>query len=130
MKFDKYSLDTHTIVWYLLKDKKLSKIAEDSVRQVFKKQAIGIVSIMVVLELYYVSLKNEKFDFSKTIKLIKDANIKIVNFDMKVLIQTLELPRGIDIHDRIIVATSILTNSQLITKDGVLRNLFTNETIW
>lgn len=130
MKSNKYSLDTHAIVWYLLKDKKLSKIAEDSVRHIFKNQAIGIVSVMVVLELYYVSLKDKRFDFSKTIRLMKDANIKIVNFDMRVLAKTVELPKGLDIHDRIIVATSILTNSQLITRDGVLRNLFPNETIW
>ena len=130
MKSDKYSLDTHAIVWYLLKDKKLSKVAEDSVRRVFKNQAIGIISTMVVLELYYVSLKDKRFDFSKTIKLIKVAGIKIINFDMRVLAKTIELPRGIDIHDRIIVATAILTNSQLVTRDGVLRNLFPNETIW
>lgn len=130
MKSDKYSLDTHTIVWYLLKDKKLSKVAQDSVRHIFEGQVTGIISIMVILELYYVSLKDKKFNFSKTMKLIKDANIKIINFDIRVLSKTLELPKGFDIHDRIIVATSILTNSQLITKDGVLRNLFPNETIW
>lgn len=130
MKFDKYSLDTHAIVWYLLKDKKLSKVAEEAVRRIFTKQAVGIISTMVVMELYYVSLKDKRFDFSKTMMLIKNANIKIVNFDMRVLSKTLELPKGFDIHDRIIVATSILTNSQLITRDGVLRNLFPNETIW
>lgn len=130
MGFDRYSLDTHAIVWYLLKDKKLSKVAEEAVRQIFTKKAVGIISTMVVLELYYVSLKDNRFDFSKTINLIKDADIKIVNFDMRVLSKTVELPKGFDIHDRIIVATSILTNSQLITRDGVLRRLFSNETIW
>ncbi len=130
MGFDKYSLDTHAIVWYLLKDKKLSKVAEEAVRSIFKKQAVGIISTMVILELYYVSLKDNRFDFSKTMNLIKAADIKIVNFDMRVLSKTVELPKGFDIHDRIIVATSILTNSQLITRDGVLRSLFPNETIW
>ena len=130
MQSNKYSLDTHAIVWYLLKDDKLSKTAENSVRNVFNKQAIGIVSTMVLLELYYVSLKDKRFDFLKTMELIKNANIRIINFDMRVLSKTVELPRGLDIHDRIIVATSILTNSQLITRDGVLRNLFPNETIW
>ena len=130
MQSNKYSLDTHAIVWYLLKDDKLSKTAENSVRNVFNKQAIGIVSTMVLLELYYVSLKDKRFDFLKTMELIKNANIRIINFDMRVLSKTVELPKGLDIHDRIIVATSILTNSQLITRDGVLRNLFPNETIW
>lgn len=130
MKSNKYSLDTHAIVWYLLKDSKLSKNAENSVRSIFNKQVTGIISVMVVLELYYVSLKDKRFDFSRTMKLMKDANIKIVNFDMRVLAKTIELPKGLDIHDRIIVAVSILTNSQLITRDGVLRNLFPSETIW
>lgn len=130
MRSKKYSLDTHAIVWYLLKDKKLSKIAEESIRSIFKKQAVGIISIMVLLELYYVSLKDKRFDFAKTMDLIRDTNIRIVNFDMRVLSKAVELPKGFDIHDRIIVATSILTNTQLVTRDGVLRNLFPNETIW
>lgn len=130
MRSKKYSLDTHAIVWYLLNDKKLSKIAEESIRSIFKKQAVGIISIMVLLELYYVSLKDKRFDFAKTMDLIRDANIRIVNFDMRVLSKAVELPKGFDIHDRIIVATSILTNTQLVTRDGVLRNLFPNETVW
>ncbi|MEK7168713.1 MAG: PIN domain-containing protein [Patescibacteria group bacterium] len=92
MKSDKYSLDTHAIVWYLLKDSKLSKTTENSVRSIFTKKVTGIVSVMVVLELYYVSLKDKRFNFSKTMKLMKDANIKIVNFDMRVLAKTIELP--------------------------------------
>jgi len=130
MKLDKYSLDTHAIVWYLTKDDKLSKSAEDCVRKIFTKKAIGIVSTIVILELFYVGLKNPKFDFLKTVKLLKNVNIKIINFDMKVLSKATELPRGVDIHDRIIVASAILTNSQLVTRDGILRNLFPKETVW
>lgn len=130
MKPDKYSLDTHAIVWYLTGDDKLSKPAENCVRKVFTNKAVGILSIMVVLELFYVSLKNPKFNFSKTIKLLKNVDFKIVDFNIKVLNKATELPKGVDIHDRIIVATAILTNSQLVTRDGILRNLFPNETIW
>ena len=85
---------------------------------------------MVILEAYYIGLKNENFNFSKFLNVIKNSNIKIISFDTKILDKTLLLPKALDIHDRIITATAIITNSQLITKDSVLRKNFPLETIW
>lgn len=85
---------------------------------------------MVVLEAFYVSLKHSDFIYSNFLKIIDKPNIKIVSFDKKVLNQSVELPEKMDIHDRIIVATAIITNTPLITKDKILRANFPNETIW
>jgi hypothetical protein len=40
------------------------------------------------------------------------------------------LSEKINIHDRSVVSTAIYTKSTLVTKDGILRNLFPTETIW
>jgi len=130
MNLDNYSLDTHALVWYFLKQETLSSKAEEIVRKVFTGKAQGIISTMVVLEAFYISYKNKKFVFPKFLKALKDSNIKILPFDKKVLTKSFELPKEIDIHDRIIVATAITTNSQLVTKDKVLRSAFPVETIW
>lgn len=130
MNLDNYCLDTHPLVWYFLKQKTLSLVAEQLIRKIFRDEAVGVISTMVLLEAYYVSLKNKNFNFPKFMDRLSSSNIKIISFDKQVLAKSLLLPPRLDIHDRIIVATSIITNSRLITKDEVLGSLFPLETIW
>lgn len=130
MNLPKYCFDTHPLIWYLKKQKTLSSRAEKAIREVFSGKAIGVISTMVILETYYVKLKDPFFDFSKFLKIIDRPNIKIIPFDEKILEQSYILPSEIDIHDRVIVATSIVTGSQLISKDKILRDLFPLEVIW
>ena len=85
---------------------------------------------MAILEAFYISLKHKNFIFSKFLESIKRPNIKVIPFDNKILVQCFKLPVGMDIHDRIVVATAIATNTPLVTKDKVLRSLFPLETIW
>ena len=127
---DSFCLDTHPLVWYFLKQKTLSLKAEEVIRKIFNNEAIGVISIMVVLEAFYVSLKNKGLVFSEFLDIFERSNIKIIPFDQNVLEKSLLLPSELDIHDRIIVASAIITNSQLVTKDKVLRSFFPLETIW
>lgn len=127
---DNYSLDTHALVWYIRGYKTLSLKSKKVIREIFEGDANCFVSTMAVLEVYYISLKHKDFVFSNFVKDINRSNIKIIPFDQQVLTQSLELPKDLDIHDRIIVATAIITNSRLVTKDKVLRSLFPLETIW
>ena len=129
-KLDSFCLDTHPLVWYFLKQKTLSLKAEEVIRKIFNNEAIGVISIMVVLEAFYVSLKNKGLVFSEFLDIFERSNIKIIPFDQNVLEKSLLLPSELDIHDRIIVASAIITNSQLVTKDKVLRSFFPLETIW
>lgn len=127
---DNYSLDTHALVWYIRGHKTLSIRSKNLIREIFEGNANCFISSIAVLEAYYISLKHKDFIFSNFLEDINRNNIQIVPFDQRVLTQSLELPEAMDIHDRIIVATSIVTNSRLITKDKILRSLFPLETIW
>ncbi len=127
---DSYSLDTHSLVWYIRGSSTLSLTAKNVIAKIFAGDANCYISTMVILEAFYVSLKHKNFIFSNFLKSIKRPNIKIIPFDNKVLIQSFSLPAGIDIHDRIIVATAIITNTPLVTKDKILRLNFPIETIW
>lgn len=127
---DNYSLDTHALVWYIRGYKTLSVRAKNIIRKIFEGDANCFISSLSVLEAYYISLKHKEFIFTNFLKDIKKSNIEIVPFDQQVLTQALDLPKELDIHDRIIVATSIVTNTPLVTKDKILRSLFPLETIW
>lgn len=130
IKLDNYSLDTHALVWYIRGQSTLSSKAKHVISKIFAGEANGFISTMVILEAFYISLKHENFIFDKFLQDIKRPNIRVVPFDLKVLSQCFELPAKIDIHDRIIAATAILTNSPLVTKDKILRSNFPQETIW
>lgn len=117
-------------MWYFLKQNTLSSFAKGKMREVFNGKSQGFISIITILEAYYVSLKLKIFDFALFIKALGSSNIKIIPFDRDVLDKCLILPNSLEMHDRIIVATSILANSKLITKDKVLRSTFPLETVW
>lgn len=130
MNLNSYSFDTHPLVWYFLRRRTLSANAQYIIRKVFAGEDTGYLSIMVVLEAFHIGLKNQEFDFSVFLKYLNNSNIKVVPFDKYVLAKALTLPREIDIHDRIIVATAIIRNAKLVTKDRNLRSLFPLETVW
>jgi len=129
-KLDNYSLDTHSIVWYIRGQKTLSYKAREIIEKIFAGEANGYISTMAILEAFYVSLKHKDFIFSHFLESIKRPNIQIISFDSEVLSQSFELPVEIHIHDRVIVASAIITNTPLITKDKILRSNFPLETIW
>jgi PIN domain nuclease of toxin-antitoxin system len=130
LKLDNYSLDTHSLVWYIRGSNTLSSKARQIIQEIFDNKAGCYVSTMAILEAYNISLKYKDFIFSNFLKIINRPNIKIISFDQKVLDQSIQLPNEIDIHDRIITATAIVTSSPLVTKDRVLRRNFPLETIW
>jgi len=49
---------------------------------------------------------------------------------MNIILKIKELTQISDIHDRIIIATTSLTDGILITKDRVIRNSRLVETLW
>lgn len=127
---DSYTLDTHALIWYIGGFSTISLKSKKIIQEIFEGKVNCYISTMVILEAFYVSLKHSDFIFSNFLKIIDKSNIKIVSFDKKVLNQSVELPEKMDIHDRIIVATAIVTNTPLVTKDKILREKFPNETIW
>jgi len=130
MNLPKYCLDTHTLIWYFDQIPTLSKRAYEVLEKIFKGEAIGIIPNMVILEAFYVSLKDKTFIFPNFIKWISRENILIVPFDDQVLLECFRLPRKLDIHDRIIVATATMMDSTLVSKDEKIRSIADLKVIW
>jgi PIN domain nuclease of toxin-antitoxin system len=127
---ENYSLDTHSLVWYIRGFSTLSPTAKDIIAKIYRGEANGFISTMVVLEAFYISLKHKTFAFSSFLEKIKRPNIRVIPFDNEVLVKTFELPAELDTHDRIIAATAVVTSTPLVTKDRILRASFPKFTIW
>lgn len=130
MSLPKYCFDTHPLVWYFRESKTLSEKAKLILDEAFNGNSIAFIPSIVLLEAFHLSLKDSKFVFSKFVDFLKRAEFIIVPLEEEVLKTCFELPKGINIHDRIVIATAKISGSKLVTKDKVLRSSFPLETIW
>ena len=130
MNLPKYSFDTHTLIWYFKDSKTLSKEAKLILDDAFLGNSVAFVSSMVLLEAFHISLKDKHFLFPEFIEFLSRAGFIVISLDEEILKIGYELPKNINIHDRTIISTAILTGSKLVTKDGILRSAFPLETIW
>lgn len=130
MNLPKYCFDTHTLIWYFRGRKTLSKKAKLILDEAFNENLIAFIPSIVLLEAFHLSLKDRKFVFSKFIDFLRGARFIIIPLEEDVLKTCFELPKKINIHDRIVMATAKMSGSRLVTKDKVLRSLFPLETIW
>jgi len=130
MNLPKYCFDTHPLIWYFKGSDTLSKKAKLILDQAFSGDLIPFISSIVLLEAFHLSLKDPGFVFPEFVKFLSGAKFVVVPLGDDVLKECFKLPKGINIHDRIVAATAISTYSQLVTKDKILRSNLPLETIW
>lgn len=125
-------LDTHVLIWWTLDPKKLSLKARNACDKIIKNDAfISSISIWEI----GVKIKNKKLDigmpidlFTKKIKNL--GTIKVISVDENILLKNLSLNwKNKDPADRTIVATAMIYNCQIISKDKEISNFY-KYTIW
>jgi len=126
----KYCLDAHPLIWYFTGQKTLSLKAKKIMDKIFSQKTTGYVPVIVLLEIYHLSLKGKKFKFSDFFEKLKLPNIIIVPLDKAVLTTSFSLSKTLNIHDRIICATSLATKSILITKDNAIQKISSIKSVW
>lgn len=130
MILPKYCLDTHPLVWYFTGQKTLSSKARSILDDLFSGKITCFIPIIVLLEIFHLSLKFKKFNFPKFLETIRLPNIIIVPLDKLILETCFTLPKNLEIHDRIIAATSNINDCILVTKDRKLHDLSSLRVIW
>lgn len=113
-----YILDTHTIIWFLNGDDKLS----DKSKEIIENQEnVKFVSIASIWEIAIkISLDKFKFDkgFKKFLDMIVNNGFDIIpiTFDHAMTVSTLEFIHR-DPFDRLIISQALTDNLTVITKD-------------
>ena len=125
-----YCLDTHSLIWYFTGSSTLSPKAFETLEQIFSGEAVGIISVIVILEALHVSYKHKGFVFPKFLEALKIPTITICPLEKEVLMEGLMLPKKLNIHDRVVVATAIVNDCPLITKDRIIKSIREVESIW
>jgi len=113
------TLDAHTLIWYIDKqsNKKLSKLALETIKTAEKTANIFVPIIALMEILHLIDAGRFPVPFGTIIKTLEENEAyHVVPFDMQLLKIAVSLQR-MEIHDRLIMATAILTSSLLVSKD-------------
>ncbi len=128
-----YVTDTHSIVWHMADDPKLSKEA----RRVFQKTDGGLgyiyIPCIVFFELLYlVEKKKIEVGFNDFVNSASSSkNYKVEPLCLPIIEKSRTIPRRKipDPWDRLIAATSLHLGYPLITRDKALRKMGF-DTVW
>ncbi|MEN9869808.1 MAG: hypothetical protein RLZZ171_791 [Cyanobacteriota bacterium] len=127
--------DTHTIIWYLFNDERLSNIARQTIETAaVDGNQIGIASITLA-EIVYLSEKNRipEPTLERLLNAIDEENSVLSEIPLdKNVVKTLvrvERTQIPDLPDRIIAATALYTKVPVISRDRKIK-LSNIQTIW
>lgn len=128
-----YVADTHSLIWYMTRNKNLSSVAFDLFKKADEgKERIIIPSIIFFELLYLIEKKKLPIDFDKFIQGVKASiGYQIESLTIEIIAEAKNISRTInpDPWDRLIAATSKYLNVPLITKDRKLQKVGIS-TIW
>ena len=120
------AVDSHALLWYLSKNPKLTTKAVD----VLDKATRIIVSTIVLLELLYILQKfGRERKFKNLLNSIGSEKYLVYPVDLALVRDCAKLPKSLEMHDRLIVATSKIFNVPLITKDKQIAEVY-KKVIW
>ena len=118
------TLDTHALVWYLDKDlnEKLSQKAFQAIKDAEQNEIIYIPIIVLVELLYLIEKGRVNLSFQKILTMIEGSrNYQIIPLDVE-LVKITETIKGLEMHDRLIMAVAKKTMTSLVSKDREIRD--------
>lgn len=119
--------DTHSLFWYFIADKKLSKVAKEGI-----DNADNIfIPTVVLAELLYIFNKKKKQDqfYSILSEFKENPKYIVVSLDLGIIEEMIRFSTSLEIHDAAIVATASILKLSFLTKDRAIRKIYKN-TIW
>lgn len=127
--------DTHTILWYLYSDSRLSTVAKDMIDSVAEDGEQIAISSITMAEVIYLVEKGriDSLAFEQIIELLEQANATLVEipFDRTIAnimreIVRVQIP---ELPDRMIAATALSLGVPVISRDHKIA-ASTVDTIW
>jgi PIN domain nuclease of toxin-antitoxin system len=123
--------DTVTVVRHFSDSGHLGGTAREAMNAADDKQNIIFISIVSFAEILYLSEKKRiPIDLLLTVeRLSKISNYQVVDLNLEIITEAQQV-RGLELHDRLIVATArvlgvpMLTSDKMITESGLVEVLW------
>lgn len=123
-------LDTHSLIWFLNSDDKLSDMAKSAIEDPANSKIVSIASIWEIA----IKISIDKFRFPKGfkyfLKIVEDNGFEIlpITFEHAVKLSTLEFIHR-DPFDRLLIAQCMADDLTIVTKDDYIKQ-YQIHTIW
>jgi PIN domain nuclease of toxin-antitoxin system len=117
------TIDTHSLMWFLDSDynNRLSKVAFDAISEAELYGIIYVPIIVLAEALHQIDRRKFNTTFEELMSKIRNNEAyKIIPLNEVVLENAVSL-KGLEIHDRLIVATALVTNTPLVSRDQEIR---------
>jgi len=126
-----YVTDTHSIVWYFTEDTRLGRRAL-AVFEGTIKEGVIIIPAVVLAEIMFIAKKGKiTLTFKETLKKIEEyENFDVAPLDVDILKVADGIEADLEMHDKLVVATTLYFNSTLITKDRLIIDSGICPTVW
>lgn len=115
----KVTLDAHTLIWYLHKESN-ERLSSNALAVIKEAEASGIIYVptVVLMEIMRVLEKRRyPVSFDAMLEHIEEnESYKIVPLTTKI-VRIIRDFQNVDLHDRVIMATALITDSVLVSKD-------------
>jgi PIN domain nuclease of toxin-antitoxin system len=128
---DPIVLDTHPLVWYYVSSPSLSVVARRMIDEAFLGERTVLVPTVVVTEAIGVDAKHHlRIDFRAFLEDLAGTGFRLLPFDEPVLRRYLTITPRLDIFDRMIVATALVYNASVVTRDEKIVASATVPVVW
>jgi predicted nucleic acid-binding protein len=127
-----YVADTHSILWFIAEDTRISSTARNLFVRAERSEIEILVPTIVLAELLYICEKAKSPLGLKDVlaRILESTGFTVVPFDFEVFQEMLGMQKELDIHDRIIAATSLAYDAVIISKDEELREAEQVKVAW
>lgn len=127
-----YVTDTHSFIWYLTDDQRLSHRAYAIFEACDRGEEIIVIPTIVLAEMIHICEKKRvNVEFKSILeKMSSSLNYQPLSLTMEITLKIIDLAQIPDIHDRVIIATTSMINGTLITKDKKIRESNLVKTLW
>jgi PIN domain nuclease of toxin-antitoxin system len=132
MEQNRITLDTHSMAWYIHEPskKRLSKKALETIRFAERTGIVYIPAIALLELLRLVEKGKIPIPFVEVLgDLERSGTHEIVPLDIELIRIAMEI-QELELHDRLIVATAIMTDSVLISKDREIMEASGVSVVW
>jgi PIN domain nuclease of toxin-antitoxin system len=126
-----YLADTVAIIRHFANVGKIGKAAKLILQDSDSGKNTILISIISIVEILYLSERHKiPLDFEDVRrKLLPLDNYRIVDLDFDI-VETAKTVQGLELHDRLIVSTSLSLNVPILTSDQIIQDSGQVAVIW
>ncbi|MGH8007321.1 MAG: type II toxin-antitoxin system VapC family toxin [Candidatus Binatia bacterium] len=127
-----YVADAHALGWYFTDDPRLGQQAAQVFERSEKGECLILVPTVVLAELFHISRKKRiALDFVELLKKVEErGNFVVPGLDLAVIKKLPDTHPLTELHDQLIVATALLYEAPVLTKDRSIQDSGLVETVW